>query len=164
MSRRGGRFWPSSVERNYHLMFRRIHPKTLEAIRDVVRRGLWRVPEDEGFELLRELYRRLSEVYGLPTPKLRKATYEHYFVPTETIGLPKVSLVSALHEYRHHMQKYGKQHYSDPEIDARGWSISAFRLALPEAFERAWRGGRIWFMPPYPEGGAEEEVFIETLS
>jgi len=144
------RVFPRETIRNYHLMFRNIHRRTLEAIRRAKERGLWRVPEREGFEILRQLFRELSEIYNIPTPRLVKARYEHYHIPSETIGLPKVSLVSALHEFRHHMQKYGYQHYSDVEVDARAWSISAFYLALPEDFDRAWRRGRIWFMPRYP--------------
>ena len=138
------------VVRNYHLMFRHIHPKTLDAIRRAKEKGVWRVPEQEGFRILREMFEEISAVYGIPTPSLVKSNYEHYLIPAERIGLPKVSLVSALHEFRHHMQKYGFQHYDDVEVDARGWSISAFRLALPEDFEKAWKRGRIWFMPPYP--------------
>jgi len=141
-----------AVEMDYHLMFPDIHRKTLEIIRYIVReRGLWRVPREEGFELLRELYVKISQVYGLPTPTLVEATYEHYIIPMERIGLPKVSLVSALHEYRHHMQKHRRQRFRDKEVDARGWSISAFHYALPEEFRSAWRRGLIWFMPPYRE-------------
>lgn len=132
-------------------MFPDIHTKTLEIVRVYVKeKGLWRVSEEEGFSLLREMVAELSGVYGIPIPSLMKNSYNHYLVPSEAIGLPKVSLVSALHEYRHHMQKYGRQRYSDKEVDARGWSISVFHLALPEDFDSAWRRGLIWFMPPHP--------------
>ncbi|MBA7655224.1 hypothetical protein ES703_63123 [subsurface metagenome] len=134
-------------------MFPDISSSTLEVIRHIVtERGLWRVGKDEGFDLIREMFEKVSSVYGFPTPSLIEDTYEYYFKPMERIGLPKVSLVSSLHEYRHHMQKHGRLRFDDVEVDARGWSISAFHLALPEDFNSAWRRGRIWYLPPYPGG------------
>lgn len=135
--------------RPYHKYFTRIKPRTLEIIREAKNRGIWRVSKEEGFEILRWMFGELSRTYSISVPRLVEASYEHYRILTETIGLPKVSLVSSLHEYRHHMQKYGFQRYADKEEDARGWSISAFRLALPEDFLKAWKANRIWFMPPY---------------
>lgn len=137
--------------RNYHRMFTRIHTGALQSVRDVVDRGLWRVEEDEGFNLIRDLYRSLSGVYDMPVPSLIRDNHEYYLIPSERIGLPRVSLVSCLHEYRHHMQKHSRQHYSDVEVDARGWSISTFHMALPQDFDSAWERGLIWFMPPHPD-------------
>ncbi len=138
----------------YHIMFRDISSGTLEIIRHIVtERGLWRASKDEGFDLIRDMYEKISSVYGFPTPSLRENTYEYYFIPGERIGLPKVSLVSSLHEYRHHMQKHGRLRFSDVEVDARGWSISAFHYALPENFDSSWRRGLIWYLPPYPGEG-----------
>lgn len=131
-------------------MFQHIDADILEIIRYTVKdRGLWRVSKEEGFDLIREMYEKISSVYGFPTPALVEDSREVYWVTPERIGLPKVSLVSSLHEYRHHMQKHQKQHYSDIEVDARGWSISAFHYALPEDFDSAWRRGLIWFLPQY---------------
>ena len=134
-------------------MFPDMSSGTLEIIRYIVNeRGLWRVEREEGFEIMREMYEKVSSVYGFPTPSLVEHSYEVYFVGPERIGLPKVSLVSSLHEYRHHMQKHGRLRFSDVEVDARGWSISAFHYALPEDFDSAWRRGLIWYLPPYPGG------------
>lgn len=139
--------------REYQTMFPDISSGTLEVIRHTVtERGLWRVGKEEGFNLIREMYGKISSVYGFPVPTLTESTYEVYWVSPERIGLPKVSLVSSLHEYRHHMQKKGRQRFDDVEVDARGWSISAFNYSLPEDFDSAWRRGLIWYLPPYPGG------------
>jgi len=131
-------------------MFQHIDADALEIIRYTVKdRGLWRVSKEEGFDLIREMYEKISSVYGISVPTLVEDSHEVYWVRPERIGLPKVSLVSSLHEYRHHMQHHGRQHYSDIEVDARGWSVSAFHYALPEDFDSAWRRGLIWFLPPY---------------
>jgi hypothetical protein len=71
---------------------------------------------------------------------------EVYYPSEETIGLPKGSLVSFLHEFRHHMQKHRLQANPDIEEDARGWSISMFAEAEPDYFRAAWEDGRIMFM------------------
>lgn len=140
--------------REYHTMFPDISSSTLEVIKHIVKeRGLWRVDKEEGFNLIREMFEKVSSVYGFSTPSLIEDTYEYYFISGERIGLPRVSLVSSLHEYRHHMQKKGRLRFSDVEVDARGWSISAFNYALPEDFDSAWRRGLIWYLPPYPGEG-----------
>ena len=137
--------------RDYHVMFTDIHSEALRVVREIKERGLWRVGKEEGYRLLGEMFGELSRVYGISAPRGPvEASHEHYLIPAERIGLPKVSLISALHEYRHHMQKYHHRRYEDIEVDARAWSISAFHLALPEDFDRAWRAGRIWYMPPHP--------------
>lgn len=139
-----------SVEQDYHLMFPDISSKTLEIIRYTIReRGLWNVGKEEGFDLIQEMFNEISSVYGFPTPTLIEHRYECYWGAQERIGLPKVSLVSSLHEYRHHMQYHGRKRFDDVEVDARGWSVSAFHYALPEEFDNAWRKGIIWFLPPY---------------
>ncbi|GAH30908.1 unnamed protein product [marine sediment metagenome] len=142
-----------SVIQDYHLMFPDLSSNTLEIIRHIVtEQGLWRVGKEEGFDLIRDMYGKISSVYGFPTPSLIEDTYEYYFISGERIGLPKVSLVSSLHEYRHHMQKHGRLRFGDVEVDARGWSISAFHYALPEDFDSSWSRGLIWYLPPHPGG------------
>ena len=134
-------------------MFTNIKQCALTAVTNIVSVDkLWSVArqnEEDGFELLRKLGAQLSECYNIPNPKLKKGSYECYWIAAERIELPKVSLVSYLHEYQHHRQKYGAQHYEDHEVDARAWSISCFNYALPQEFDKAWREGKIWYLPPY---------------
>ena len=109
---------PPGQEYPYHTMFPDISRQTVEVVVDTVKtRGLWTLPQDQGFELLRSMYARFSQEYGMPTPRLHQDTYEFYIVDAEEIRLPKVSLVSACHEYRHHMQKYGRKRFDDIEVD-----------------------------------------------
>jgi len=148
-------------QRDYHLMFADIKMETLDAIRRAVReKGLFRARRENperAYEILRELMVELNRIYNLPIlPKLRRGSYEVYRqgVNPPIIELPKPSLVSFLHEFRHHMQIAGRrQRYPNREVDARAWSISAFHLALPEEFDNAWRKGLIWYMPPYRREG-----------
>ncbi|MCK4266204.1 MAG: hypothetical protein KAX31_02915, partial [Thermoplasmata archaeon] len=80
-----------SVIRDYHTMFPDISSSTLEIIRHIVlERGLWRVEKPEGFNLIRDMYEKISSVYGFSTPFLVEDSYEYYFISGERIGLPKV--------------------------------------------------------------------------
>jgi hypothetical protein len=60
----------------------------------------------------------------------------------------KFSLVTLLHEFRHHMQstKQGMTlHRNDHEEDARAWSVSLFKLATPKMFANAVEKGLLHF-------------------
>lgn len=150
---------------DYHLMFPDISMRTIEIVQDIVKvKRLWKVDTATAFHLIGNMFARFSGVYGMSTPGLHVDTYEHYLIPAEEIGLPKPSLVSACHEYRHHMQKHSRQRFGDIEVDARGWSISLFHLALPEDFDRGWRRNRIWYMPEYPPGPVSSLISPERHS
>lgn len=135
----------------YHKMFQRLSQNAIMAVRETAGQGLWQLPDFEGFILLNRLAEKLNEIYGLPPVRVELHAIEAYNPRTSTIGLPKISMVSFLHEYRHHMQANGKQHYSDIVKDARGWSISMFRRACPGSFRRARAANLIWFCPPEVE-------------
>lgn len=136
----------------YHEYFTNLHTQTLAIVKEYVNDGLWRVDKDEGFDMMDEMVNDIADVYDMPHPRGPiESDHEWYRPATETIGLPKPSLVSCLHEFRHHMQYNGKQHYNDKEDDARGWSVSVFKMALPSHFDSAWRRRLIWFLPEYEE-------------
>ena len=142
--------FPEGLLMNYHLMFKKFKKEAILAVQKAVKAGLWRSEREPAYDILRAMFTNLNTIYGLPTLVLIVDDHEYYSRVTDMIALPKPSLVSALHEYRHHMQHYGLGHYEDDEIDARGWSVSLFRKALPKSFKKAWSERKIWFMPPYP--------------
>jgi len=60
---------PPGQEYPYHTMFPDISRQTVEVVVDTVKtRGLWTLPQDQGFELLRSMYARFSQEYGTPVP------------------------------------------------------------------------------------------------
>lgn len=129
----------------YEDKFTHIKSETLTAVRKCVRAGLWRLDEAEGFHLLRDLVNELSDIYGLPIPPVQRDGHSHYNWHIQRIYLDKPSLVSFLHEYRHHMQVERGVH-DGSEHDARGWSLSVFKLALPRSFEHAKERGILKFV------------------
>lgn len=122
--------------------------------------GLWSISNTDAFNRFNSLSTSLSVQYGIPVPSVQKGSREVYYVVQERIELPRISIISFLHEYRHHMQKYEKQHYLDKEDDARGWSISLFAQALPDIFDKAWKNGRIWYLPQYSPNWRQEVGLI----
>lgn len=135
----------------YFSYFRNIKSSTLDAIIDAEDRGLWTVSDSRAFESLGIMYEDMADNYDMEAPDLISGHREVYHPWDNVVELSERSITSALHEFRHAMQNFGFQHYNDMEEDARGWSISAFRYALPEDFEEAWRNDNIWFLGPYDE-------------
>lgn len=134
----------------YHKTFQHLNQLAIDAVREIAGQGLWRLPDFEGFILLNQLAEKLNAIYELPTLRVELFPIEAYNPVSSVIGLPHVSMVSFLHEYRHHMRTNGIQHYDDVFKDVRGWSISLFRRACPASFRRSWMAGLIAFMPQYP--------------
>jgi len=103
-----------------------------------------------------------SALYGVVQPDLVISNEEdvcedggQYYAENwhGTIVLPKYSVVSLLHEFRHHLQADGKAHRSfrdseDREHDARGWSLSLLRAARPSMLKQSVRKGYIMFVEP----------------
>lgn len=127
----------------YHTRFNNLHDTAVRCV-DEAAPALWNV--DQWQAELQELASQLADVYDVPKPEVKHDDREVYYRNSETIGLPNASLVSFLHEFRHHMQKHGRQANDDIEEDARGWSISMFAEAEPDYFQQAWEDGRIMFM------------------
>lgn len=140
----------------YYRYFKNIKQEVISSVAELSL-GLWRLDQIAALDRLNTIGLRLSAIYHIPTIlSLELGTREVYYY-TGRIELPKISLISFLHEYRHHMQIAGnKQHYRDKEDDARGWSISLFAQALPDMFDRAWQNGRIWYLPPYSANWRQE--------
>jgi len=60
----------------------------------------------------------------------------------------KLSLVTLLHEFRHHMQNTNSDlhlYRGNIEEDARAWSVSLFKLATPKMFANAVENGLLHF-------------------
>jgi len=117
------------------------------AVRRCVRNGLWRATNtDEWLALLRQLATDLSEIYGVDIPEVKLDERPCYSDLEEIVFVPNNSIVTFLHEYRHHLQLSGKTRRRDKEEDAKMWSLSLFKQALPRSFEHARRHGRLCFV------------------
>ena len=95
---------------------------------------------------------RVSAIYGVTTPSFEFRPDEEnggsngFYSPKKNLIClqKKISLVTLLHEFRHCMQHQGHK-MIDPDIeeDARAWSMSLFKVAMPKAHATALRKGLV---------------------
>lgn len=124
----------------------------VRAVKAVVSNGYYRKSVDEKMESLQRLAEKLSQAYDTTTPVV--VSGGNWYRPAEEkVSVSGASMISFLHEYRHHLQnKLGKNYHGlDKEEDARAYSMRVFKKAAPRSFERAVREGRILFLK-YEEG------------
>jgi len=109
--------------------------------------------EERKMESLNLMAEELAGIYGVPVPALALrgglGAYGMYHIPSQTISLSNTSIVTFLHEFRHHLQhRSDVKTLSDAEKDAQGWACSVFYSAKPNLFEKAVRDGRIMGVMP----------------
>lgn len=137
------------MARPLHLWFRKVHVKTVMAVRELVKAGFYRADDQQKVEMLNRLADTLSQTYRLETPKVAHnpnlfTTFGCYEPATGNITMRRVSLVTFLHEYRHHWQKAnGRLLLPNREYDAQAWATSVFRRACPRMFRKAVEEGRV---------------------
>lgn len=67
----------------------------------------------------------------------------HYLPETNTIELDTLSVVSLLHEFRHHLQHCTNQPVD--EVDARIFSVSLYARVFPVLYQKMSQSGRLIF-------------------
>ncbi|AKQ08601.1 hypothetical protein PBC5_035 [Bacillus phage PBC5] len=145
-------------DKKYCEVYKKIHPHVIDEVRLMVQGGFWKreVTNADKTILMGLFVRRVSQLYGFPTPKLYfdtgKQSKENYRLyggmyldePNEIHIFYKPSLMTFLHEFRHAMQyriEGLKLYRDDLEHDARAWSHSLYRLALPKSYKSAIEKG-----------------------
>ncbi|UDY80739.1 hypothetical protein [Geobacillus phage GR1] len=143
----------------YSTAFKNIDKRTVEATKKLIKSGFWKkdVSTEYKVKICNEWLETVSEVYGIEVPEFRFDTSEVMYMQTgggyyepwaKRITLfKKFSLVTFLHEFRHHMQHemelslFRRNH----EEDARGWSVSLFKKATPKSYKNAVEKGLLHF-------------------
>ncbi|MCX7842169.1 MAG: hypothetical protein N2489_03745 [Clostridia bacterium] len=115
-------------------------------VRNYVKDGFYKQDEDYKFELLGEMVKLMCQYYEAEASIIQKAESNGYDPTTKTMYLLNTSIISCLHELRHHLQHViGKRKEGlTAEQDAHAWSIRAFAKACPNMFLKAVKEGRIW--------------------
>lgn len=108
--------------------------------------------------LLLSLNDALSQIYAVPIPELFVDGSNCCYVagtPNNVIHLNKPSIISFLHEYRHHLQNVANKMFTglSVEEDARAWSMRCFSKASPGNFINSVKAGRILFLKWDEENG-----------
>lgn len=132
--------------------FRRIKPAAVVVVRRMVREGrFYHRNNREKMDMLAVLIWDLAHIYKVPIPHIHIVGAPMdwlgggvYDQSTNSIwiGAP-YSLMTTLHEFRHLLQfQTMSEPPPDVEDDARAWSHSLFRLALPRLYRRSLREGK----------------------
>lgn len=147
-------------EFTYSMVFTNIHPKVVEATKELIKSGIWNKDmRKEDKALYMGLWvQKVAKIYGFSeVPKFyfvddkneyRRTGGGCYFPSfNEIYVFHKPSLVTLLHEFRHAMQFQlnVKKFRDDEEEDARAWSLSLFRKAAPKSYKRAVEKGILHF-------------------
>jgi hypothetical protein len=145
----------------YHLSFKQIEEETLIAVREIIKKGLFKKnekSETERFEILKELNERLSKIYDVKTCELILhpgfMVVGGYSSTQKIIVVNKPNLVTFLHEFRHHLICEQNIHFNsnqDCEEDCRGWSHSVYYQSTPNLFRNAVDKGLLIFQTSIKE-------------
>lgn len=143
----------------YSTAFKNIDKRTVEATKKLVEAGLWRkeLPVQHKTMIINEWLLSVSQVYKMKVPEFRfddsdvmyRQTGGGYYEPLacRITLFKKFSLVTLLHEFRHHMQHQTclNMYRNDHEEDARAWSVSLYKTATPKSYEKAVGRGILHF-------------------
>ncbi len=140
----------------YHLRFKNFHPGTIRATDELFRSKPWSGTDDEKQDKFERWLRQVANVYGIPAPQLEISDDPLTLLmaggySAGTMTLPKFSVLTLFHEFRHHMQfcgvgrageVYGE--HTAMEDDAAGWGCSLFYKVRPTLFRKAVREGGVF--------------------
>lgn len=150
----------------YHTQYK-FKRAVVNAVRRCGTNGLWRARNagdmDGALALLKQLAKDLCEIYNIRMPyKIFYGDGDRYWrIGRMELRSGKPSLVSFLHEYRHHYQFVTGKKVGN-EKDCRAYSLGLFRVAFPDTFEGMWRENRMLFMPPYTTNDERSDDILEV--
>ena len=136
------------TNQKYHLYFKEedFNPNLITYLRVLIKeKHFFKMNEQQKKESLNELNIFMSSIYNISISKIVISDLLPcaYWFDTEKISLNKPSLVSFLHEFKHHINH--KLNLPNTEESARGFSHALYYIATPKLFESAVNKGLlIW--------------------
>lgn len=147
---------PALAARSYHAAFQRIRPQVIAATGELFDARPSRLSLEEAHPVLSRWLEDVSTQYQVAAPTLAwdPAVFPAfggglYTMEDQLIRMSHVSVITLLHEYRHHLQHQGApMAYPDIEEDARAWSLSLYYSTRPRLYARMARAGRFIGVDP----------------
>lgn len=140
----------------YFLQFSNFKIDTLLATRALFAHKLFRQSDTSKLARFETWLIDVSRIYGVSTPTLLIGNTEQahgsgvYHPGSQAIVLPKLSVVTLFHEFRHHLQSKGvvqvPRSIGAIEDDARAWSMSLYYQVKPKLFTKAVEENKIFFV------------------
>lgn len=144
---------------SYKDKFTRIKPRAIEFTKELIKAKPWRGnPGRGGQEEFSKAYQacltwlnKMSSLYHIPMPLLfitENCGSGCYDPAINAIFLPKFSVTTLAHEFRHalqHKKPIRMRSMAQAEKDARGWSVSLIYRADQRFYERAKSRGLLLY-------------------
>jgi len=137
------------MSKPYHKRFTRFNPRTIQATKTLYR-GWSTKTDDEKWEASRAWLDAVTEIYHAPTVAFQpNGDSDYYMIHQKKIVMKKPSIITLLHEFRHHLQyTVGSEMIGGDEPDARAWSLSLYYRIAPITFRRLARENQIIHVGP----------------
>lgn len=123
----------------------KVKRKATRAVKEVVSNGFFEQSLQTQIEWLERTAEVICNEYNIVCPEVSVADRNFYKPSSSFIGVTKGSMISMLHELRHHIQHKANKCYKghNEEEDARAWSMRVFKLACPGSFRKSAKAGNI---------------------
>lgn len=112
----------------------------------VTNQGFYRFEIVEQVEMLDQLAKKLSEIYGLREVKViisNASSHGCYNREFNEIQMNRVSMITFLHCFRIFMIEEGKVTEKTDKTHIQAWACKAFSLACPNSFEKSVKLGNV---------------------
>lgn len=132
----------------YELDVVKVKREAVIVLREAIKGGYYKLTNpEEKYKALKDISNKICEIYGVSKPrKIIVGRRQNCYSPTEkTIYVENYSLISFLHELRHHFQTVKGLRYRGLTIeqDSRAFSMRLFYLAVPKMFLKAVKEGKV---------------------
>jgi len=128
----------------YSTKYRDLKPYAIEKTRAMIGdkgNTIWKQSKTRQAEIMEDWLSEMSKTYQIDKPTLKLYAEDcgsgMYVPELNLILLPKCSVVTLLHEFKHALQM--QKDRKNTEKIARGWSISLFYRAKPKLYRTAVR-------------------------
>ena len=148
-----------------------VTPEQIKAVKTIVKGGFYRDNNEGKIQMIQELINKLCELDGIPAASVVVGTtsggFGSYNTQSRTITIQRPSIITAIHEYRHHWQfqevRGGRvmgnmMTKEQKETDAVAFSASLFEASCPRMFQSSVSAGKVKFFR-ITESGVSMEVF-----
>ena len=134
----------------YHKRFTRFDRRTLVITKEL-RRGWSISTNQQKWAKMNRWLEDATRIYKAPAVSLYVGDGDYYRPGRARIVMIKPSIITLLHEFRHHLQHTVAPEgtlMSDIEDDARAWSLSLYHQIAPRTLRRLAEQNKVFHLTP----------------
>lgn len=139
----------------------KVKATVIKKVREMIKDGFYK-NKDKKLEVLKQLSCYIANEYEVSVPDLMLDFNDNNHYCGGEIVIESLSIISFLHEFRHHLQYQAGVGYHGLTIeqDARAWSMRIYSKAVPKMFEKAVKDGKVIHI----SWSEEENKIIDSAS